>query len=266
MTATLRPRLSPGLVQLAPLWVAAVLLFAACGDAKQTSTKDQAPTSLPPAEQAFSIEKLRAREYLGDVQESVLDATTATLNLVSKALKVFDVSVDFASGTTSGTLTSQQGTLYTEDQPDLGVSKNDIVLEGDVRLWQYAMSVRAPSVHYYAPKTPGDSTGNDVAFRSGGGAFESDMLTPAGGMMHSTGTYFEANRALSLIRGFGPGALRSGSGATTATAISAPQELTAPAAPRPAPAVGPAKPSQAPTAAASKTPTKKPGKKPAQSK
>jgi hypothetical protein len=256
--------------------VAAALLFAACGGAKQTDTKSPASVSLPPPEQAFAIETLRSREYLGNVQETVMDATRATMNLDTKDLKVFDVTVAFTTGlttgtqgqgtVTTGTLTSERGTLYTDDKPDEGISKNDILLEGDVRLCENAMKVRAPSVRYYAPKVPAETTGEDIAFRSGGGEFESDMATPTGGTMHSTGTYFEANRAHTVIRGYGPGTMQSGSGVTSATALSAQEkpEVTAPK--YPATSGAPAKPRPAPTAAAAKTSKKTPVKKPAQSK
>ena len=212
---------------------------------------------MPPPEQPFAVENLRAREYNGDQQVYVLDGARATLDLKSKDLRIYGMMVRFTSEQASGTLTSQKGTLFMEDQPDQGISKNNFLLEGDVYLCENTVKLRAPSVRYF-------SQGADVAFQSGGDSFEADLATPTGAM-HSRGSYFQVNRDYTLIRGFGPGSLSSGAAPTSATALAAP-ESPAPRADKPATTSTPIRVGGKATPASAKTPLKKPGRQPAQSK
>lgn len=162
--------------------VASLFLFGACGEPKEEVVSAAETTESLRGTGQFQLTGFRTRQYTDDQLTNFIEADRATSFAGSRArTEMVNVRVRFTSGTTSGLMSSDQGTLYDVDIPTenpvediVGVHKGDFLLtdsESVVIMYKdniKDIEVQAPAVFY-------DTTTTVTAFSTRGGNFTAKM-------------------------------------------------------------------------------------------
>ncbi len=147
---------------------------------------------------AFQIDSIRARIYEGGKMTTLMQAKKGRIDFREKqtVMREVEVNVIQADGT-KALLESQQGTLYMTERPDENIARNDVLLEGGVKITFGDFQFEMPGVHY-------NSANLDETFVSSGNHFNLRFKTESGPLACS-GKTMRANRALTKFIMIGPG-------------------------------------------------------------
>ncbi len=178
------------------------LLMSACTSpimeqafAKKGPTEDKASG-------AFQIDSIRARIYEGDKMTTLMQAKKGRIDFREKQTVMREVEVNVIQPDgTQALLESQEGTLYMDDRPDENIVRNDVLLEGGVKITFGELYFEMPGVRY-------SNTNLDETFVSSGDYFNLRFKTNSGPLACS-GTTMRANRTLTKFTLIGPGTAKN---------------------------------------------------------
>jgi len=135
------------------------------------------------------IQTLNADTYNGLPLESNVKATTATLNIETKIITLYDMKSDMIKDTTvTAVLTAPQGELFLTTNTQRSMGKSDMLLTGNVHILRISDggTMDAPALHYDNSKEKIFSIGSPVQ----------KTFKVQNSIVHCTSERFVANKEL----------------------------------------------------------------------